>query len=81
MPAFVFPQLLLSGLFVPRSDMARPLELASYCLPLSYANDALDRVTRSGTLGESGALDVAVVVGATVLGLALGAATLRRRTE
>jgi ABC-2 type transport system permease protein len=81
MPAFVFPQLLLSGLFVPRSDMARPLELASYCLPLSYAYDALDRVTRGGTLGESGALDVAVVVGATVLGLALGAATLRRRTE
>jgi ABC-2 type transport system permease protein len=81
MPAFVFPQLLLSGLFVPRSEMARPLELASYCLPLSYAYDALDRVTRGGALGESGALDVAVVVGATVLGLALGAATLRRRTE
>jgi ABC-2 type transport system permease protein len=81
MPAFVFPQLLLSGLFVPRSEMARPLELASYCLPLSYAYDALDRVTRSGALGERGALDVAVVIGATLLGLALGAATLRRRTE
>jgi len=81
MPAFVFPQLLLCGLFVPRGDMARPLEVASYCLPLTYAYDALDRVTRRGTLGHSGALDVGVVVAATLLALALGAATLRRRTE
>lgn len=32
MPAFVFPQLLLCGLFVPRGDMTRPLEVASYGL-------------------------------------------------
>jgi ABC-2 type transport system permease protein len=81
MPAFVFPQLLLCGLFVPRGHMARPLEVASYCLPLTYAYDALDRVTRRGTLGHSGALDAGVVVAATLLALALGAATLRRRTE
>jgi ABC-2 type transport system permease protein len=81
MPAFVFPQLLLCGLFVPRGDMARPLEVASYFLPLTYAYDALDRLTRRGTLGGLGALDIGVVVGATVLALALGAATLRRRTE
>jgi ABC-2 type transport system permease protein len=81
MPAFVFPQLLLCGLFVPRGDMARPLEVASYCLPLTYAYDALDRVTRRGGLGHFGALDVGVILGATVVALALGAATLRRRTE
>ncbi|HEU5278020.1 MAG TPA: ABC transporter permease [Gaiellaceae bacterium] len=80
MPAFVFPQLLLCGLFVPRSEMARALEIASYCLPLTYAYDALDRVTRGGTLGDSGALDLSVIVVATLLALALGAATLRRRT-
>jgi ABC-2 type transport system permease protein len=81
MPAFVFPQLLLCGLFVPRGDMAWPLEVASYCLPLTYAYDALDHVTRRGGLGHSGALDVGVILGATVVALALGAATLRRRTE
>jgi ABC-2 type transport system permease protein len=81
MPAFVFPQLLLCGLFVPRGDMARPLEVASYCLPLTYAYDALDRVTRRGGLGHFGALDVGVIIGATIVALALGAATLRRRTE
>ena len=26
MPAFVLPQLLLCGLFVPRDEMARPLQ-------------------------------------------------------
>ena len=29
MPAFVFPQLLLCGLIVPRDEMARALEIAS----------------------------------------------------
>jgi ABC-2 type transport system permease protein len=81
MPAFVFPQLILCGLFVPRGEMARALELVSYALPLTYAYDALDRVTRRGALGGLGALDVAVVVGVMLLALSLGAATLRRRSE
>ena len=29
MPAFVFPQILLCGLIVPRDQMARALEIAS----------------------------------------------------
>lgn len=81
MPAVVFPQLLLCGLFVPRSDMARALELAAYCLPLTYAYDALDRVTRVGALGGFGTLDVGVIVAAILVALGLGALTLRRRTE
>jgi ABC-2 type transport system permease protein len=81
MPAFVFPQLILCGLFVPRGEMARALELASYALPLTYAYDALDRVTRRGGLGRFGAFDIAIVVGVTLLALSLGAATLRRRSE
>jgi ABC-2 type transport system permease protein len=80
MPAFVFPQLLLCGLFVPRAEMAHVLEVASYCLPLTYAYDALDRVTQRGTLSGAGVLDVVVVVAAIGAALALGAATLRRRT-
>jgi ABC-2 type transport system permease protein len=80
MPAFVFPQLLLCGLFVPRDEMAPVLEGVSYVLPLTYAFDALDRVTSGGSLGSRGAVDVAVIIGATLGALALGAATLRRRT-
>jgi ABC-2 type transport system permease protein len=80
MPALVFPQLLLCGLFVARSEMARPLELISYGMPLTYAYDAIDRVTRLDDLGSAFARDVAVTVGATALALLLGALTLRRRT-
>jgi ABC-2 type transport system permease protein len=80
MPAFVLPQLLLCGLFVPREQMAPALEAASYALPLTYAYDALDRVATDGSLGAGGVVDVVVVIGATLLSLALGAVTLRRRT-
>ena len=41
MPAFVLPQFLLCGLFVPRDEMADALEVVSTLLPLTYAYDAL----------------------------------------
>jgi ABC-2 type transport system permease protein len=80
MPAFVFPQLLLCGLIVPRAEMARALEVASYFLPLTYAYDALDRVTHLDLVDARLVLDMVVVAGATLLALVLGALTLRRRT-
>ena len=49
-------------------------------MPLTYAFDAFDRVATDGSLGAEGRVDVAVVLGITLLALALGAATLRRRT-
>jgi ABC-2 type transport system permease protein len=42
--------------------------------------DALDRVTSDGSLGGRGTADVLVTCGVILLALALGAATLRRRT-
>jgi len=80
MPAIVFPQLLLCGLFVPRSAMAEPLQVVARALPLTYAFDALSRATHAGTLGGWFVVDVAVVAGGTLVALALGAVTLRRRT-
>jgi ABC-2 type transport system permease protein len=80
MPAFVLPQLILCGLFVPREEMAGALEAASYALPLTYAFDALERVASGTEFGSRGWADVTVVVGVTLLALALGALTLRRRT-
>jgi ABC-2 type transport system permease protein len=79
MPAFVTPQLLLSGLFVARSEMANWLRWVSDALPLTYAYDALARA-RTDVFDGRFAADVAVVVGGTLLALGLGAATLRRRT-
>lgn len=80
MPALIFPQLLLCGLFVPRSAMAPLLEAVSWALPLSYAYDALARATRRAPLGSALWLDVLAVAVAGLGALALGALTLRRRT-
>ena len=79
MPAVILPQILLCGLLVPRDRMATVLEWVSAVLPMTYAYDALARAT-SGVGGARLALDVAVVLGSIVVALALGAATLRRRT-
>jgi len=80
MPAFVLPQLLICGLFVERSRMAGWLEAISWAMPLTYVYDALERLTTPDTLGRSFWVDLAVIVGSSLLSIALGATTLRRRT-
>jgi ABC-2 type transport system permease protein len=80
MPALVLPQMILCGLLIPRDRMAHALRIVSDALPLSYSYDALARVTGGLALGSRFAADVSVTVGATLLALVLGAATLRRRT-
>ena len=81
MPAFILPQLLLCGLFVPRARMADALEALANALPATYAYDALDTLADAGTLTSRGTLDLAVVLTLTLLALVLGAATLRRTTR
>jgi len=80
MPALVLPQFLLCGLIVARSQMAAWLRYISDALPLSYAYDALARVATGGPYGAGFSADVVVLVGSVLIALALGAATLRRRT-
>ena len=79
MPALVIPQILLCGLFVPRAALPDVLGAVSDVLPLSYATDAMQHLSRSTTTAAVWQ-DLGVVAGFVVAGLALGAATLRRRT-
>jgi ABC-2 type transport system permease protein len=79
MPAFVLPQVLLCGLLGPRERMAELLEWVSVVLPLTWAYDGLQHAVAGGDDGTV-ARDAAIVVGVLLLALALGAATLRRRT-
>jgi ABC-2 type transport system permease protein len=85
MPVVVIPQILLCGLFIARDAMPTVLEAISNVLPLSYAVDAMTAVSTT-TSNDFGGVDtqvwwdLLVVVGFTLAGLALGAATLRRRT-
>ncbi len=80
MPALIFPQLILCGLFVSRDEMAGFLHAVSWFLPLTYAFEALARATSHKPLDWAFTADVLVVIGVTVAALGLGALTLRRRT-
>jgi ABC-2 type transport system permease protein len=85
MPLLVIPQILLCGLFIARDDMPTVLHAISDVLPLSYAVDAMSGVATQTSTGFAGVDpgvwgDLAVVVGFAVAALALGSATLRRRT-
>lgn len=80
MPIVVLPQVLLSGLFVARDEMAGWLEAISNALPVTYAVDALMEVGANPEPTSTMWRDLGIVFGVVVLALILGAATLRRRT-
>ena len=80
MPALVIPQILLCGLFVPRDELPRVLEVISDALPLSYAVDAMQSVAASTETGDVWQ-DIAIIAAFVVAGLGLGALTLRRQTD
>ena len=80
MPAFVFPQVLLGGVFLPREDMPDVLYAISDWLPLSHAIDAL-RAVSTGSEDSAYVAGKLLVIGAFALGaVLLGSLTLRRRT-
>src|SRR5579864_5549142 len=60
MPAVVFPQMLVCGLFVARSSMAAWLRWISDALPLTYAYDALAH-TAADTFDARFAADATVI--------------------
>ncbi|MET9804135.1 ABC transporter permease [Streptomyces sp. NPDC006368] len=81
MPAVIFPQLLLCGLFTPRDRMQPVLEGISDALPMSYAVDGMTQVLRHTDMTADFIRDALIVAACALLVLTLGAATLRRRTS
>ncbi len=79
LPALVLPQFLLCGLLVPRDDLPDVLAAVSDVLPLSYAVEAMQHLARSTSTAEVWG-DVGIVAAFVVATVALGAATLQRRT-
>jgi ABC-2 type transport system permease protein len=80
MPAFMLPQILLCGLFLPRDELPTVLSWISDLLPLSYAVDAMNEITRNADAIGPALRNVAIVAGFIVAALALGSFTLSRRT-
>jgi len=81
MPAFVLPQALLCGLIVPRDHMTTVLSWLSDILPLTYAVDAMQRISDGASWTAAETADVAVIAAFTVAALVGGALTLRRSTR
>ncbi|MEX2290436.1 MAG: ABC transporter permease [Mycobacteriales bacterium] len=81
LPAVVLPQVLLCGLFVPRQAMATPLQWLSEAFPLTYAVQGMQRVSASADITSGLLTDLGVITGCVVLFIALGAATLPRRSD
>jgi ABC-2 type transport system permease protein len=80
LPAIVVPQILLCGLIVPRDRLPQVLERVADVMPLTWAVDAMEHLATTTSTGEVWR-DVGIVAAFAVAALALGAATLRRRTD
>jgi ABC-2 type transport system permease protein len=79
MPALVVPQILLCGLFIARDDLPPVLHGISSALPLSYAVDAMRKV--SGDTDPAVWGDLGLVAAFALGALVLGALTLQRQSE
>jgi ABC-2 type transport system permease protein len=80
MPALVFPQILLGGIFLPRDQLPDALRIISDWLPLSHAIDALQAVA-SDSQDAAYIGSELLIIGAWIVGaVVVGSITLRRRT-
>ena len=79
MPAFIFPQLLLCGLLVPREQMVDWLKGLSDILPLTYAVEAMKELSTHSQVTDVLYKDL-WILGCWVCGaLLLASLTLRRK--
>lgn len=81
MPALIFPQFLLCGLLLPLDRMPDMLEKIAHVLPLTYAVDALNRVSTEPAITMEAWRDVGIVIAFIVTAVVMGALTLQRREK
>jgi ABC-2 type transport system permease protein len=81
MPAVLFPQLLVCGLFAPRDQMSQLLQWFSDLMPLTYSVDAMKQVTMSANWTGDHTKDLIIVLGFTLAALILGSLTIRRQEK
>lgn len=81
LPALIFPQIIVCGLFVPLAQLPTVLNHVAYYLPLTYAVDALNGVVKHTDITGDMWRDVLVVAAFIIAALILASLTLRRRTK
>jgi len=77
MPAFVLPQFLTCGLFIPREHMAGFLRYFSDIMPITYVVKAAQEVIMHTSATTTLTTSLGAIVGFIALALGLGALTLR----
>lgn len=75
----LMPQVILSGLFIPRQQMAEKLETVSNFLPLTYSVEAMKAAATNTGWSSDLTNNLLVVVSFGVVILILGTITIRRR--
>lgn len=81
MPLMLLPQLILSGLIVPRDEMPPVLEWLSWLMPLTYAINAAKEAIVYTTVTAYYAANLGAVLAFALAALAVGGLTLRRQTR
>lgn len=79
MPAFVLPQFLTCGLFIPREKMAEFLQYFSAAMPITYVVEALQEVRSVSSWTSELSVNVAIIGGFILVALTLGALSLRSK--
>ena len=79
LPAFIFPQLLVCGLFVARTEMTKPLQWFGDIMPLTYSVDAMKQVTDNSSWTANLSRDLIIVACFAIAALILGSVTIRRQ--
>jgi len=79
LPAFIFPQLLICGLFIARDQMAQPLQWLANVMPLTYSVDAMQQITHHSSWTNDLTHDLIVVLAFGLAFLILGSVTIRRQ--
>lgn len=79
LPAFIFPQLLVCGLFVTSGLMTTPLQWFADIMPLTYVVDAMQQLAAHTHWTSRLTEDVLIVIGFGITFLILGSITIRRK--
>lgn len=80
MPLLIFPQFIVCGLFVPLDKLPDLLESIAHWLPLTYAVDALNGVTKYADISSDMWNDAWVMLAFSIGALLIAGLTLRRKT-
>ncbi|MCD1294691.1 hypothetical protein CUJ83_06715 [Methanocella sp. CWC-04] len=80
-PLFIIPQVFLDGMFWPISTLPEYLQVFSYIMPLTYANDALQNImVRGYSLGDVW-LDIAVLIVMALVVVVLSTLSLNKQLQ